>query len=110
MKPPLEYGDNFPVPGGGGWNPAEPWRFPKQEVILTRQGSFNLALPWITLGLGLSLGILWMSWRTELVQPRSAFPGTVPAQEEGLRSPVRSGPAIPAAPRPARPRVSSRVA
>ncbi|MDO8729673.1 MAG: hypothetical protein Q7J69_00580 [Candidatus Omnitrophota bacterium] len=25
------------------------------------------ALPWITLGLGISLGILWMSWRTQEV-------------------------------------------
>jgi len=66
MRPPLEYGDNFPVPTGV-WNPAEPWRFPRHELLPSRQGLLNRALPWITLGLGISLGILWMSWRTELV-------------------------------------------
>lgn len=66
MRPPLEYGDNFPVPTGV-WNPAEPWRFPRHELLPSRQGFLNRALPWITLGLGISLGILWMSWRTELV-------------------------------------------
>ena len=66
MRPPLEYGDNFPVPTGV-WNPAEPWRFPRHEFFPSRQGLLRLALPWITLGLGISLGILWMSWKTELV-------------------------------------------
>ena len=64
MRPPLEYGDNFPVPTGGG-NPAEPWRFPRHELLPARQGLLTRALPWITLGLGVSLGILWMSWRAE---------------------------------------------
>lgn len=61
MRPPLEYGDNFPVPMGV-WNPAEPWRFPRHELFPSRQGLLNRALPWLTLGLGISLGILWMSW------------------------------------------------
>ena len=66
MRPPLEYGDNFPVPTGV-WNPAEPWRFPRHELFPSRQGVLKSALPWITLGLGISLGILWMSWKAELV-------------------------------------------
>ncbi len=64
MRPPLEYGDNFPV-APGHWNPAEPWRFPKHEVIVRRRGPFSYALPWITLGLGLTLGVLWMALRTD---------------------------------------------
>lgn len=66
MRPPLEYGDNFPVPTGV-WNPAEPWRFPRHELLPSRRGLLSRALPWITLGLGISLGILWMSWRTQEV-------------------------------------------
>jgi len=82
VRPPLEYGDNFPVPTGV-WNPAEPWRFPRHELLPSRQGVLNRALPWITLGLGISLGILWMSWRTELV-------GVKPNRDNGeaLRTPA----------------------
>ena len=57
---PLEYGDNFPVPAGI-WNPTVPWRFPKHQV--QRRSSWGLFLPWVMLGLGLTLGILWMSCR-----------------------------------------------
>ncbi len=89
MRPPLEYGDNFPVPTGV-WNPAEPWRFPKHEILAPRQGLLNLAVPWITLGLGISLGILWMSWRTELVGMKPADGDVLqgPRQEEVLRIPA----------------------
>ena len=104
MRPPLEYGDNFPVPSGV-WNPAEPWRFPKYEVTAPRQGLLSYVLPWITLGLGVSLGILWMSWRTELVgvQPE---PGVLkgPRQEEVFQFP--SAPA----PKPVKVRLRSQLA
>ncbi len=105
MRPPLEYGDNFPVPTGG-WNPAEPWRFPKHEVLTPRQGLLGIALPWITLGLGVTLGILWMNWRMGLVEMRSQadLSGKMsgPRQEEVLRS-------LPA-PKPAHFRVRSNLA
>ena len=65
MRPPLEYGDNFPVPTGC-WNPAEPWRFPKHEVLSPRPGFWGYVLPWITLGVGVTLGVLWMSWHLDL--------------------------------------------
>lgn len=89
MRIPLEYGDNFPVPAG--WNPAEPWRFPQHEVLPKRQGFLSLALPWITLGLGVSLGILWMSWRMELTgyhTEKAGISAPAPRQEEVLRAPV----------------------
>jgi hypothetical protein len=105
VRPPLEYGDNFPVPSGV-WNPAEPWRFPKHEILPSRHGLLSYALPWITLGLGVSLGVLWMSWRTALVgmQPE---PDVLkrPQQEEVLRFPA-SAPA----PRPVKARLRSRLA
>ena len=87
MRPPLEYGDNFPVPAG--WNPAEPWRFPKHEILPQRQGVLGLVIPWITLGVGVSLGILWMSWHMEPgeAKPKADLPGG-PRQEEVLRLPV----------------------
>ena len=91
MRPPLEYGDNFPVPSGG-WNPAEPWRFPKHEILPGRSGPLGSALPWITLGLGISLGILWMSWRSDLVaagKPREELPAR-PRQVEIFRTPPHS--------------------
>ena len=88
MRPPLEYGDNFPVPTGV-WNPAEPWRFPHHEFFPSRQGLLKSALPWITLGLGISLGILWMSWKAELVgmKPDGNFLKE-PRQAEVLRTPA----------------------
>ena len=92
MRTPLEYGDNFPVPTGS-WNPAEPWRFPKHEVLSPQRGMLRYALPWITLGLGVSLGILWMSWRTELVkpqpQPEAGLTGIVPRSAPASSKPVR---------------------
>jgi len=95
VRIPLEYGDNFPVPTGS-WNPAEPWRFPKHEVILPQRNVLSYVLPWITLGLGVSLGILWMGLRAELVKPQ-------PKVE--LRAPI----AVPNA-RPARLQVRSELA
>ena len=89
MKPPLEYGDNFPVPTGH-WNPAEPWRFPKHEILLSRPGPLSYALPWITLGLGVTLGILWMNWRLDLTEVRmkaDAEKMSGPRQEEVFRAP-----------------------
>lgn len=65
MRPPLEYGDNFPVTAGS-WNPAVPWRFPRSEGGFRRRSLRDRVLPWITLGLGVTLGVLWMSWRMEL--------------------------------------------
>ena len=105
MRPPLEYGDNFPVPTGV-WNPAEPWRFPKHEILPSRPGLLSYALPWITLGLGVSLGILWMSWRTELVGPQPG-PDVLkrPRQEEVFRFPAAAP-----APRPAKVRLRSQLA
>ena len=90
MRAPLEYGDNFPVPMGRR-NPAEPWRFPSHEGFSSRRGLLRYALPWITLGLGVTLGILWMNWRLGLVETRSKadLPGKMsgPRQEEMLHSP-----------------------
>lgn len=70
-RPPFEYGDNFPVTTGS-WNPAVPWRFPHHEIRLHRTSPFSVALPWVTLGLGLTLGILWMSWRFDATGPAPA--------------------------------------
>ena len=67
MRIPLEYGDNFPVLPGS-WNPAVPWRFPRQRSFRSRP----VILPWITLGLGIVLGVLWMSRRVETGPPPSA--------------------------------------
>ena len=104
VRPPLEYGDNFPVTAES-WDPAVPWRFPRNEVYFRRPFLFSRLLPWITLGLGVTLGVLWMSWRMELpaadskVGPERRSSGR---QEEVLRAPsVAPGKAAPAA-RPAR--------
>ena len=107
MKPPLEYGDNFPVPTGV-WNPAEPWRFPRHELFpAPPQGLLNRVLPWITLGLGISLGILWMAWRTELV-------GVMKPVGEGLKGPrqaevLRVPASAPSGSKPVQFRVKSRL-
>lgn len=88
-RPPFEYGDNFPVPTGT-WNPAVPWRFPHHEIQIRRPSPFSVALPWVTLGLGVTLGILWMTWR---------FDGTAPApvsSPEAGRSEVGLTPQNPA--------------
>lgn len=62
MRVPFEYGDNFPVPRGSSWDPAVPWRFPRQGRAVRLQAPSLLArvMPWLTLGLGLTLGVLWM--------------------------------------------------
>ena len=65
MRPPLEYGDNFPVTAAS-WDPTVPWRFPRSAGDFHRPTLFSQMLPWITLGLGVTLGMLWMSWRMEL--------------------------------------------
>lgn len=57
---PLEYGDNFPV-SQGSWNPTVPWRFPKCQI--QRPSCLSQLLPWMMLGLGMTLGVLWMCWR-----------------------------------------------
>ncbi len=59
---PLEYGDNFPVPSGS-WDPTVPWRFPHHQVRLRTPSLIDQILPWLMLGVGMTLGVLWMSWR-----------------------------------------------
>lgn len=66
MRPPLEYGDNFPVPASQSWDPTVPWRFPRLEIPGRYNGGWRWVFPWITLGLGVSLGVLWMSWWLDL--------------------------------------------
>ena len=110
MRPPLEYGDNFPV-AAGSWDPTVPWRFPRTEPYLQRRSLLSRALPWITLGVGVTLGVLWMSWQMDL-------PGKETQETQQVRSSIRQGELIPASPavpakavpvaRPYRPR--SRVA
>lgn len=74
MRAPLEYGDNFPVPSGL-WNPAVPWRFPSHEIVPRKPGLLSFMIPWLTLGLGLTLGVLWMS--------RHADPGVARVERPG---------------------------
>ena len=86
MRPPLEYGDNFPVPPGS-WNPAVPWRFPNTEFKLRRLSALSVLLPWLTLGLGMTLGILWMNWRTGEEADGAALQNAVPVPaSEAVRS------------------------
>ncbi len=109
MRPPLEYGDNFPVTAAS-WNPTIPWRFPRSEGKLQRRSFLDWVLPWVALGLGVTLGVWWMSWRMELPDRGSRLePGPRSGrQEEVLRPPsVAPAKAAPAAP-PAR--LRSRVA
>ena len=100
MRPPLEYGDNFPVPTGS-WNPAIPWRFPNREIRLKRPSLLGLILPWLTLGLGITLGVLWTSWRSDggaaakmnSVQTEEA---AIPQVIQPSAQPVPRSPAAPA--------------
>ncbi|MBI3322753.1 MAG: hypothetical protein HYZ94_03630 [Candidatus Omnitrophica bacterium] len=102
MRPPLEYGDNFPV-AAGSWNPAVPWRFPATRADVHPPSLFRMALPWITLGLGVTLGMLWMSWRMEVPQQEVLRPSVGP-NVEAVPAPTKVAPA-------ARPqRLRSRVA
>ncbi|MBI3318002.1 MAG: hypothetical protein HYZ90_02495 [Candidatus Omnitrophica bacterium] len=78
MRPPLEYGDNFPVPAGS-WDPRVPWRFPNREGRARSSTPWAFLLPWIMLGVGLTLGVLWMNWRELYSSPGK---GTAPALEE----------------------------
>jgi hypothetical protein len=88
VRPPLEYGDNFPVPTGS-WNPTVPWRFPNTEIRPRRFSMLKIVLPWLTLGLGVTLGILWMSWRTG---EGTALEAPVPVPASGAPAPVQSAP------------------
>jgi hypothetical protein len=88
-RAPIEYGDNFPVPSGS-WSPTIPWRFPKHEERFRSSSWFGRILPWMMLGLGMGLGILWMSWRVE--PPSPGLSGSLsepsPAVEGSTHSPV----------------------
>ncbi len=110
MRAPLEYGDNFPV-ASGSWDPTLPWRFPRNEAHLRRQSLMSRVLPWVTLGLGVTLGVLWMSWRMELPErgARETQEIRIGVRQGGLLPSRTAVPAkaVPAA-RPYRPR--SRVA
>ena len=86
MRPPLEYGDNFPV-ATGSWDPTIPWRFPRNEGYSRRPSLFSQVLPWITLGLGVTLGMLWMSWRMEIPAGESLEQRSEGRREEVLRAP-----------------------
>ena len=72
MRPPLEYGDNFPVPTGS-WDPAVPWRFPYHQIRLRKPPLLVQIIPWIMLGIGMILGfgILWVG--SHLVGPLHAL-------------------------------------
>ena len=60
------YGDNFPVPSSGSWDPAVPWRFPRHGIKLSDPPVSDRVLPWVMFGVGLGLGVLLMSWQVEL--------------------------------------------
>lgn len=94
MRIPLEYGDNFPVVPTGGWNPAVPWRFPKQEILPRGSGRLSRILPWITLGLGMTLGILWMTWRAAPPAPEVSPTESI-VEETGIVRPDSGRPAPP---------------
>lgn len=87
MRIPLEYGDNFPVLSGS-WNPAVPWRFPRHELVPARRGWWSFLLPWVTLGVGMTLGILWMNWHHNSVPVVQQNPTAPPAiSEQAIREP-----------------------
>ena len=114
MRPPLEYGDNFPVPTGS-MNPAEPLRFPKHEILVRRPSLLSSILPWITLGVGVTVGILWMSWRLDQTssRPRGLLPGKGMGQEEvvpSLSVPSKVAPTVAPASKPSRGKGRSHLA
>ena len=93
MRPPLEYGDNFPVTAAS-WDPSLPWRFPRSDGYFRRPSLFVRALPWITLGLGVTLGVLWMSWKMELpARDPQAGPEWTGERREGVLSSPSVAPA-----------------
>lgn len=116
MRIPLEYGDNFPVPTTGSWDPTVPWRFPKHKVELKRPSTLSRLLPWLMLGLGVTLGVLLVSWRLTPVSSEE-WKAVVPLSS-GEKAPVlipgESSPSsvIPdsAVPRPKPAKRKSRVA
>ena len=97
MRAPLELGDNFPV---ASWSPTIPWRFPRNELFLKKRSFLHGLLPWVTLGLGVTLGILWMTWKMELPvkQPGGEGPegGVRGVREEVLRPAVAPARVVPA--------------
>ena len=62
------------------WNPTVPWRFPSHEVQPNRSAIAQL-LPWLMLGLGMTLGILWMSWRQAPLGPMDGLQGFLPDEK-----------------------------
>ncbi|GEM_PF-3242994 len=114
-RTPLEYGDNFPVPFGS-WDPTVPWRFPKHEVRLKGPSLLGQILPWIMLGLGVTLGVLWMSWHLEAPIPvneaGTKMLGNLPVEKTGqVVSPLPFAPMEPVGnvPKSRLPRVKSRL-
>ena len=90
-----EYGDNFPVLPGL-WDPTVPWRFPKHAVRLKSTSVFNQSLLWIMLGLGITVGILWVSWRLSgLTQPEAPVVG-----EQETAVPEQAGQVVPSSEAP----------
>lgn len=113
MRAPLEYGDNFPVTGI--WDPTVPWRFP-QHIVRPKSvfGSFTQILPWLMLGVGVMVGVLWLSWRTEHLTGNSSFldKDAVPGMLNKASVPLQGPPLAPvqASPRTRPVRGRSRLA
>lgn len=103
MRTPLEYGDNFPVPSGS-WDPRVPWRFPQGEEAFPRPSWLTVLLPWVMLGLGMTLGVLWMSgnlWHP-VSQTGSSGSQTLPAvspRDSGELAPVPASEPVEVSPR-----------
>ncbi len=86
-RAPIEYGDNFPVPSGA-WDPTVPWRFPKYEERFRSSSWIGRILPWMMLGFGVGLGILWMSWRVETPTPGPSRLRPEPSPTVGVSTPI----------------------
>ena len=94
--PPIEYGDNFPAPSVGTlWDPTVPWRFPKHQVRLRRPSMLHRSMPWIMLGIGMILGVLWMSWRLDLPSGSGRAPSLSSSDEAGQVGSPRGAPSQP---------------
>ncbi|MBI3332734.1 MAG: hypothetical protein HYZ93_01420 [Candidatus Omnitrophica bacterium] len=83
MRVPLEYGDNFPILSDS-WNPAIPWRFPKVGGKGKGRSLLGRIFPWVMLGVGVAVGILWMSWRQGMlgIERGTVRPAGYPATEQ----------------------------